>query len=169
MIIYLDMDGVLANFDSKSIELIGKPLKSFPTSLLGWMQMEKHQNIYAILDKMPDADELVDGVFALAAKHDCTVGVLTAIPWLGRIPLATQHKQEWLAEKFPQYPDLLTNFNIGPHARDKQNHCKPNHVLIDDSHLNIPQWIAKGGCGILHTQAKLTLPILKTHLESITR
>lgn len=169
MMLYFDMDGVLADFDRKAIELIGKRLRDFTSSVEGWAVMEKHQDIYYRLEKMPDADQLVHEVFKLAYQYGYTPGVLTAIPKYGRIVNAVQHKRAWLAEKFPLYPELLTNFNIGPHAVDKQNHCKFGHILIDDSVMNIPQWNARNGFGILHTSAADTIKQLKSFLEKLDR
>lgn len=166
--IYLDMDGVLADFDSKCVELTGKHFMVWPDSQSAWAAIEQHQDMYRILPPLSDALALIEGCVSLSKIYGCKLAVLTAIPRIGRLPLVAQHKQEWLAEHFPQFPDLLTNFNIGPYAVDKQNHCKPDHVLIDDSDLNIPQWIAKGGCGILHTSAEQSLAELVLHLEKIS-
>lgn len=160
--IFLDMDGVLADFDSKSIELIGKRLRDFPDSASGWLAMNEHQNIYRILDKMTDADELVDGVFKLVKQYNSTVAVLTAIPKFGKIIDAKRHKLQWLNEHFPT---LLYDFNIGPWAQDKYKHCNRGDVLIDDSELNIPQWQNAGGHGILHTDAKSSLIQLEKYLS----
>ena len=162
MIVYLDMDGVLADFDGKTIELIGKRLRDFPDSQSGWDAMAPHLDIYGKLDKMPDADDLIDGVVELQEFYPFSIGVLTALPKMLRVPFAEVHKKQWLSRN---YPFLLANFNIGPHAVDKQKHCQPYDVLIDDSELNVPQWIAKGGCGILHTDAATSLDQLQKFLE----
>ncbi len=161
--VYLDMDGCIPDFDSKTIELIGKRLRDFPDSASGWAAMENHKDIYSLLDKMPDADELVYGVQRLSYEFNFEIGVLTAIPKIGRIPLARQHKREWLKK---HYPFLLENFQIGPHAEHKQFHCVPGDVLIDDSEMNIPQWNDRGGCGILHIDAKTSLEQLNRYLAT---
>lgn len=162
MIVWLDMDGVLADFDKKSIELIGKRLSDFPDSASGWAAMNTHKDIYSILEPMPDAKDLVVGIKQLTEKHGFKVGVLTAIPKFGRIPDAEIHKKKWI-DKY--YPHLLDNFRIGPHAVNKQEHCIPGDVLIDDSTMNIPQWNARGGFGILHTSAAQSLSILDKYLK----
>jgi len=161
--VYLDMDGVLADFDNKSIELIGKRLRDFPDSMSGWAAMEKHQNIYRILDRMPDSDALVCGVMMLARQCGFSVAVLSAIPKFGRMPSAKSDKKKWLAE---HYPHLLHDFNIGPWAQDKYKHANPGDVLIDDSELNVPQWNDAGGFGILHIDAKTSLQKLKDYLHA---
>lgn len=163
--VYLDMDGVLADFDKKAIELVGKRLYDFPTSKEGWDAINHVPEIYSLLEPMPDADELVNGVFQLQSDYDyCfNVGVLTAIPKIGRIPDAKIHKREWIRN---YYPALLMDFNIGPHAVDKQKHCRPGDVLIDDSGMNIPQWNNAGGYGILHTSAVISLVKLEDYLKN---
>lgn len=163
--IFLDMDDVLCDFEARSTRLLGKKMKDFPKSSDAWDALGDYKfNFYALLDPMPDAHTLVEGVMSLAADYGYPVGVLTALPRSNCVPLAEEHKKFWLGKHFPE---LLTDFNIGPYAVDKQNHCKPGYILIDDSPLNIPQWNVKGGKGILHTSAKTSLLELRTHLESL--
>lgn len=162
--IFLDMDGVMCDFDGYTLARIGKRLREFPDSQSGWDAIAHiSHDMFLHFDPMPDADELVYTVLELAEEYEFGVGVLTAVPKLLRVPLAEQHKREWLAKR---YPMLLEDFRIGPQAVDKQNHCKPGYVLIDDSHLNIPQWTAKGGCGILHTSAKQSISELRQFLDT---
>lgn len=161
--VYLDMDGVLADFDKKTIELIGKRLRDFPTSKDGWDAINHVPEIYSLLEPMPDADELVAGVFQLQQLYRFNIGVLTAIPRIGRIPDAKIHKRNWIEI---YYPKLLRDFNIGPYAVDKQKHCRKGDVLIDDSEKNIPQWNDAGGYGILHTSAEKSLAELEQYLRN---
>lgn len=162
--IYLDMDGVLANFDAEMIRTFGKHFDEIGTDAISrWDIISNHvQDVYARLAPMPDADALVAGVCEACVRYDYTPAILTAIPKYGRIPDAVPHKKEWIRTR---WPILHKNFNIGPHAVDKQNFAKPGHILIDDSHLNIPQWNAAGGFGILHTSAAQSLEQLNRFLE----
>jgi len=156
------MDGVLADFDGKMIELFGKTFKDFPSRLDGWVEVEKHQNFYAILEPMKDAKYLMAGVLQLAEDFGCRVEVLTAIPKIGRLPLAKAHKREWMAA---QWPGMFVPFNIGPHAEHKQYHCQAGDVLVDDMSRNIHQWNGQGGYGIMHTSAADTLEKLYEYLQ----
>lgn len=164
--VYLDMDGVLADFDKKTLELIGKQLRDFPTSKEGWDAISHVQNIYEILDPMPDANQLVEGVFELQRQfnYNFDIGVLTAIPRIGSVPNARLHKRAWIQR---YYPELIFNFNIGPHAVHKQLHARKGDVLIDDSEKNIPQWNSVGGFGIFHTSAEKSLAELEQYLRNI--
>lgn len=157
--ISLDMDGVLADFDTRCVEMIGKRLMDFETSQAGWDALgDLRLDMYKDLPKMKDADYLVRNVIELSYHNGYSVGVLTAVPKLGRVPMAKQHKREWLSMHFPH---LLFDFNIGPWAQDKYKHCNPGDVLIDDSKLNIEQWNKAGGYGILHVDAETSIRELK--------
>ncbi len=168
--IWIDMDGVLADFDAATIALIGQCLYSYPDSETGWAALGEHRlNIYQNLPKMPDADDLIEGVQSLINEFSSpnlriNQGILTAIPQKGRVPKAVNHKINWI---FDRYPHLVREFNIGPFAIDKQTHCLPGDVLIDDSDLNVPQWAARGGKGILHRSAEESLAELRKYLSSI--
>jgi len=165
--IYLDLDGVVADFDRYVIKRLGHSIDFYQHSAEGWEAIaDFRDDMFLNLDPMPDAELLVTNVINIAKSAGFNYGVLTAIPRYGHIPLAEQHKREWLKKHFPE---LLTNFNIGPYAIDKQNHCKIGDVLIDDSELNIPQWISRGGFGILHTNAVDSLKKLTTHVLSLLK
>ena len=157
------MDGVIADFDTYCKSLIGCSLSAFPDSQSGWNALGDYRgDMYRHLAPMSDAHELVSGVFELATDYGYKTAILTAVPKYGRVPLAKMHKKEWLLKHFPF---LFTDFNIGPWAEDKQKHCVPGDILIDDSELNIPQWNSRGGFGILHTSAKDSIAQLTQHLN----
>lgn len=162
--IYIDMDGVLANFDERMVLTFGKHFNELgASSKERWEIISTHcQDIYSTLHPLPDADQLVTGIIDVCTEYGYIPSVLTAIPKYGRIPNAEIHKRRWIYE---HWPILLENFFIGPHAVDKQLHCTPGDILIDDSHLNIPQWNAAGGIGILHTSAANSLNILHIHIK----
>ena len=160
--IYLDCDGVIADFDIRAIETFGHRFDEFPTSKDAWEAMKAYQHFYRDLPKMPDADELVNGVYTLAAQHGYSVGVLTALPRMQAFPFCEEDKKLWLNDHWPQ---LLHDFNIGPYAVDKQKWAKPGQVLIDDRPMNIEQWRSKGGYGILHVSAKQSLGQLRKYLK----
>lgn len=165
MMIYLDMDGVLANFNGAMIKYFGAPFDQLGNgdSIERWKLISNGlPNVYSVLDSLPDADLLVDGVLTISDEYGCGVGILTAIPKYGRLPNAEQHKREWLLQR---WPSLLFNFKIGPYAVDKQKHARPGDILIDDSPLNIPQWNNVGGIGILHQNAVDSLHLLQNHMK----
>lgn len=164
-VIYLDMDGVLADFDKAATALFGHQFSEFPTSHDAWTALLPHQDFYLHLDPMPDADLLVSETFRLAEEFGWLVRVLTAIPRMQKFPRCTADKQDWLKKHYPLL--LQSGFHTGPYSVDKQHHCQPGYVLIDDRKINIQQWNAKGGYGIRHISAEQSLGALKKYLESV--
>ena len=145
------MDGVLADFEGTWFKLTGTTFSDYPSNNAFWNAAKEYQNIYRILHKMHDADDLVEGI--MFAFSDMEIEVLTAVPLLTTFPTAASDKEEWIQEHYP----YGWKFKIGPHAKDKHKHAAPGDILIDDKALNIEQWIAAGGIGILHTSADDTL------------
>ena len=165
MIIFLDMDNVLTDFNGLMMEHFGVPFDRVGggNAVERWKLISSElPYAYARLKPLPDADDLVAYVTEVCVTYDAIPGILTAVPKYGRLPLAQKHKYEWLRQRWPH---LCKNFNIGPFAEDKQKHARPGHVLIDDSKLNIPQWNAAGGYGILHTSAESSIQQLKQYVE----
>lgn len=156
--IYVDMDGVLTDFDKFVQDKLGRSLESFNTSAEGWAAVEPWPNLYALLEPMPDAHNLVIGICYQIGLKAVRMEILTAIPKIGRIPTAKEDKRVWLDRNFPNYFDA---FNIGPLAEHKQYHCTGNDILIDDKLRNITQWRDRGGVGIHHISAKQTLKELQ--------
>ena len=162
-ILYLDLDGVLANFDREIWRIFGKNFRDLGDAETRWALITSEcPDIYARLSPMDDADDLVAGVSELCVKHNVVPGILTALPKYGRLPAAERHKYEWVRTR---WPILLRNFNVAEQAINKQYMAKPGDVLIDDSPLNIPQWNSMGGYGILHTSAAESLTQLRQYLE----
>lgn len=152
MILYLDLDGVLADFDTFVEGVLDNDWKE-EIKKPNWGKISEYQNIYSLLNPMPDAYEL----FCFAVDNFDDVQILTALPRRAYFPDAVNHKRDWVHKHFD--PDMRVNF--GPYAYDKQFHCRPGDILVDDSELNIPQWISRGGSGILHTSAKTSIEQLK--------
>ena len=143
--IYLDMDGVVADWDIKAQEVLGKPRSSvngrWPDS--DWNRLRDYPHYYRHLDKMPQADELVDLARRFRDELDWDLYFLTAIPHDNDVPDAFQDKVEWAQE---HYPDIRVRF--GPYSVDKQDHCRPGDILVDDRPDNCSQWRARGGIAV---------------------
>jgi len=160
MIIHLDMDGVLVDFEGYWFELTGRRCDDYDRSEF-WKEAVQYPNLYQDLKPLKDAHRLVDGIRALIKGKDAQIEILTALPSMADFPLAERHKEECVRKHFSN----KWKFKTGPFAVDKQKHAKPGNVLIDDKSRNIDQWKAAGGIGILHTSAARTLRILKDVLK----
>lgn len=145
--IFLDMDGVLADFDRFVFEQMGRTFDhaSGPgADKEMWEFLAKIDRLYFQLEPMPRALELWELAHSFGAK----VEVLTAIPRRATIPTAEQDKRDWIAKHF----GTATPVRIGPFSRDKWKHGNPADILVDDRHDNITDWINKAqGIGIFYT------------------
>ena len=118
--LFLDADGVLADFDRGVRELLGMSPKQFIARHgrgTFWKRLAKAPNFYGALPQMPDAGALFEAV-----KH-LKPTILTGLP-LGS--WAAPQKVKWAAEHFPGVP-IITCM-----ARDKHKHMHPGDVLVDD-------------------------------------
>ena len=152
--IFLDMDGVLADWEKTARELVGENWKE-EVEKPNWGGLYNYPDLFARLDPMEDALELYDACVSISGAHRF-VQILTALPNRAHFKDAARHKIEW-ARKYI-HPNIRVNF--GPRAQDKQYHYMDGDVLIDDKQLNIDQWRAKGGLGILHTSARESIILL---------
>ena len=156
--IYVDMDGVVADFDQRFIDLSGMLPREFETKYgknAFWDFIDEGDNklkFWVGIPQMSDAQQLMDFV----SKYDYEM--LTA-PSLKKQSL--MGKGLWMINQtkkglFPSKPKV--NYKS---AKNKKDFAAPNHILIDDKASTIDSWNASGGIGILHTSAANTISQLK--------
>lgn len=147
---YLDMDGVVADFDSAAESVLGigprmRPINGvYKLSEVEWKMIKsRHPRFYRELPKMEGADQLVD----IGRRYRDQLGwdllFLTAVPKEDDMPWAFWDKIHWIKER---YPDIAVHF--GPHSSDKWRHCRPGDILVDDRPDNCRQWREAGGWGL---------------------
>ena len=139
--LFLDADGVLADFDRGVRELLGLKPKAFIAKhgrAAFWKRLAKAPNFYGTLSEMPDARLLFNAV-----KH-LKPTILTGLPtgsW------AAPQKVEWALEHFPGVP-IITCM-----ARDKHKHMHPGDVLVDDRENHRAAYEASGVRFVHHRSA----------------
>lgn len=139
--LFLDADGVLADFDEGARRLLGMAPRQFEAKhgrREFWRRIAKSKNFYGTLPEMPDARILFDGVSHLKPT------ILTGLP-IGN--WAAPQKVEWAAEHFPGVP-IITCM-----ARDKHKHMSPGDVLVDDRENHRVAYEAAGVVFIHHKNA----------------
>ena len=147
--IYLDCDGVLADFDKGAAKILGLPPGEFEERYGAgefWKRLARHGDFFGSLEPMADAYQLYGAV-----KH-CHPIILTGLPhgkW------AEPQKRRWARRYFPGVPVITTM------AALKREHCHPGDVLVDDRERYRHLWEAEGGVFILHTSAKTSIEALK--------
>lgn len=149
MRIFVDMDGVLADFDSGYERLCGRPIaqNKWGRYEVDWEKVRATPLFFHRLPMMPDAPELLDGL-----GHPYTI--LTAVPQ--EIDVARNEKIYWAHSHIhPEQPVICCR------ARDKCKHGEPGDVLIDDYVKYADLWRDMGGIFIHHTSAKSSLQKLR--------
>ena len=143
--LFLDADGVLADFDEGARKLLGMPPRAFQAKhgrREFWRRIATAKNFYGNLPEMPDARILFDAV-----KH-LKPTILTGLP-LGK--WAAPQKVVWAAEHFPGVP-IITCM-----ARDKHEHMHPGDVLVDDRENHRAAYEAHGVRFVHHKKAEDSL------------
>ena len=153
--IYLDMDGVVADFDEYAARTLGLPPSSgiYPDET--WYKLADNKRLYRDLIKTPYADALVFECRRIARLRDYKLQFLTAVPKGNDVPWAFWDKVVWAQEHYPGIPVMF-----GPFSKDKHQHCRPGDILIDDRRSNIEDWAAAGGVAIHHVDYKTTFAAL---------
>ena len=139
--LFLDCDGVLADFDAGARQLLGMPPADFEARHGRgefWKRLARQGNFYGDLEEMPDAQELF-----LAVKH-LKPTILTGLP-LGT--WAAPQKERWAARHFPGVPIITTM------ARQKHLHMERGDVLVDDRQNHRHLWENAGGIFVHHKSA----------------
>lgn len=158
--LYIDMDGVVADFDRYANQKlgVGPSEGKYPQNV--WEILIENPRLYRDLEPTPYATKLYDFCRKTAKKLDYRVAFLTAIPKKNDVQHAMYDKVNWAQKYFPDTPVFF-----GPYSRDKQNHCKALDILIDDRSDNIKEWKETGGVGILHKEYDVTVEKLKGFVD----
>ena len=160
--IFIDMDGVLADFDG-GVELHcgitpiaqdAKRPEDYDDKL--WEAVRKVPHFYDILKPMPGATEMFHLIYS---QYGADCEILTGIPKEKRgIVTAAEDKVAWMKRFLSE--DVKVNTVL---AKEKQLFCRSREdILIDDYSKNIRRWEEAGGTGIYHKSAEETVAVLKS-------
>src|SRR5687767_14397963 len=153
--LFLDADGVLADFDAGAKRLFGMPARAFEEKYGRrefWRRLANTKDFYATLPLMPDAMLLFDAVEHLKPT------ILTGLP-LGN--WAAPQKVKWAAEHFPGVP-IITCM-----ARDKHKHMHRGDVLVDDRENHRAAYEREGVIFVHHKNAANSLSQLAKIFPSV--
>jgi hypothetical protein len=155
--IYLDMDGVIANFEKKYEELFGMlPAQADSHKVFGkqFAQFIQGKN-FGSLELIPDAWTLMNYLNTCGVP----VEILSSTARPENNNAIKQQKEVWLTAHGITYPTIFV-----PGKKLKAKYADENSILIDDTESNVDEWNAAGGTGILHKDALTTISILNTLL-----
>lgn len=151
--IFLDLDGVAADFYRRARQLLKREYRDTP-SALAWGRLSMVPRLFAELEPLPGALELVEAL----AHHGPRFQVLTARPLpTGFLVTAERDKKLWVRRKLS--PNLKVNVILG--GVNKYKYVTPGAVLIDDQERNLKPWREAGGVGIHHVAVEQTLAELR--------
>lgn len=155
--LYLDMDGVLCNFDKayRQYDPQKEDRKKFRSAVMDF-------KIFEDLEFMPDAQELLNYVSAL---DGITIEILTSMGTFdGQQGMAAKiQKQKWLDSKNIPY-----RANFVRCKEEKAQYATEKSILVDDSIGCITPFNAKGGHGILHTTSRDSIQQIHNVICGIT-
>jgi hypothetical protein len=147
--IFLDCDGVLADFDAGAEAILGMPPQVFEQrhgAREFWRRLAAADGFFEHLPLMPDAGELY-----AAVRHRKPV-ILTGMP---RGKWAEPQKRRWAEQRFPGVPVITTL------AALKHEHRHPGDVLVDDRDKYRHLWEAEGGLFVHHVSAGASIAALR--------
>ena len=163
--VYLDMDGVLADFFGGVEKMYGvehwKQLTNDKTKDLKKEVIDRitGTDFFATLPKFQSADALIDMV------QEFTGGKfsINTSPLRGDNENSGKYKKVWISNNIEQPDEIIVTGRKETYAKDKGTGT-PN-ILIDDRPVNIQRWQSAGGYGILYQANRDSLDKVKKGLE----
>ena len=158
--IYLDMDGVVADFEQRFKDLSGMGPREFEAKYgknAFWDFIDEGDNkikFWVGIPPMEGASQLVNYV----SKHDYVMLTAPSIKKQSRLGKALWIRNH-TGDIFPSKPTVIFK------AAKEKHKVKPSltekDILIDDKASTIDNWNAAGGTGILYTSANQAISELK--------
>jgi hypothetical protein len=146
MKLFVDMDGVLADFDSHHGAVFGfRPDRILDN--VDWDAVDRVKDFFLNIPPMPDLKVLWDFVSPLQPI------VLTGVP--SAIHVAADNKRAWVRRHLGAHVEV----RCCP-SKEKCLHAQASDILVDDWEKYRHLWEAKGGRWITHTSAENTIQSL---------
>ena len=168
-IVYLDMDGVLADFFGGVEFLYGvehwKELTNDKTKDLKKQVIDRitGTDFFAVLPKFKTADALID----MVKKFTGGKFSINTSPLRGDHENSAKYKRVWISNNIEQPDEIIVTGRKESYAKNKGTGT-PN-ILIDDRPVNIERWQAAGGYGILYQANRDNLNKVKKGLEDYAK
>ena len=157
MKIYLDMDGVLCNFERRYFELY----KELPGSMRDKKEFNKNWDHF-VQTKQFETLNLWPGCFDLLhvvrqyEQKGVEVEILSSSGGKKYHDEVTEQKKKWLKET-----GIHFKANIVSGRKNKAKYATPDFILIDDTYDVIQSFNDAGGIGIHHKEIGNTLMLLE--------
>ena len=146
MKLFLDLDGVLADFDRGVRAVTGSRPEDLALTTM-WASLARAPRFFETLAFMEDAEAL----WRFCAPHHPTI--LTGLP-LGA--WAPEQKRRWVARMLGAHVPVVTCM-----SRQKPRWSGAGHVLVDDRVSAREGWERKGGVFVHHVSAERSIAALR--------
>ena len=158
--IYVDMDGVLADFFGAWKKLVGKDWREITDLDDALQKIRDKDDFWLNIPVTSNANNLLSLIKQLKGKYN----ILSAP--LPNDPNSEPHKREWIKKNLSSFPpsNVIITSNKAVHATQPDG--TPN-ILIDDFGKNIAKSEAAGGVGFKHKDHKFerTVKNLKQYMD----
>ena len=147
--VYVDMDGVLADFDKKYHQFFGiTPAQgrrdSYAQYSARWNNFIDNKG-FACLDWFEGGSQLVIWLNKQRDRGLIDIAILSSSGGLDRHNEVREQKVKWLCDKGITWPSIIV-----PGKQYKAAFASGKTALIDDTLSNVEQFTANGGLGIRH-------------------
>lgn len=155
--VYLDMDGVLADFDAQADRYDAR----LENGKIDWDQCSINgPDFWSKMRWLPGSQEFYRDVVKFCKKKGIRVGILSAI----HLDDGKTGKRMWLAKHCPEIreEDIIIVDNGG----DKATYAKPYAILVDDMPKNCNAYQQAGGHTVCFTDPYTALDQVKEKIRS---
>jgi len=159
--IYIDMDGVLADFFGEWAKLMDKKhwtkIDDFPDAL---QKIRDTEQFWLELPILPQAKQLLALIKQVKGEYN-----ICSTP-LADDPKSEPHKLEWIKKNLAFFPPKKIHITHDKPQYATQQDGTPN-ILIDDYGKNVEAWEAAGGIGFKYKDHKFerTAKDIKQHMQ----
>lgn len=164
--VYLDMDGVLADFFAEWAKLAGVTSGSYrdipPAKVDPTLNKMVGTDFFQRLPKFATADALVSMIVKQFGGYS-----ICSSPLRGDNENSAHNKRLWIQDNLDPQPDTM-EFTGRKEKFARQKDGTPN-ILIDDRGSNITKWEAAGGIGIKYQADEDGLDVIRRGLARAER
>ena len=158
--VYVDMDGVLADFFGEWQKLIGSDWRKVKDIEPALQKIRDKDNFWLDLPLLPQAKNLLGVIKKVKGSY-----TILSSP-LPNDPNSEPHKREWIKNNLDFFPpeNVIITHDKPKYAVNSDG--TPN-ILIDDFGKNIASWEAAGGEGFKHKDHKFerTAKAIQQHMK----
>jgi len=147
--IYIDLDGVLADFFSEWKNITGKNWWELDNNQLAIQKIRDEKNFWINLPLLRNSIKLL----GILKENEHPYHILSSP--LQNDQKCISQKKQWVKNMLNFYPPQQVIISSKKEKYATDNLGIPN-ILIDDFGININKWEKKGGIGIKHKDYKFT-------------